>query len=85
MCGVAWEREPPRFEALFDRIAAIVEAARAAIAAGKPARLGPLMDENHALLQEIGVSCPDWIRWSSRRAQRVRWAPSFPAAAAGAT
>jgi mevalonate kinase len=55
----AWEREPARFEALFDRVAAVVEAARAAIAAGEPGRLGPLMDENHALLQEIGVSCSE--------------------------
>ncbi len=55
----AWEREPARFEARFDRIAAVVEAARAAIAAGAPELLGPLMDENHALLQEIGVSCPE--------------------------
>lgn len=52
-----WEREPARFEALFDRVAAIVEAARTAIAAGGPERLGPLMDENHALLREMGVSC----------------------------
>ena len=55
----AWEREPPRFESLFDRVAAVVEAARSAIAAGEPERLGPLMDENHALLQEIGVSSPE--------------------------
>ncbi len=55
----AWEREPQRFEALFDRIAAVVEAARVAIAEGEPEKLGPLMDENHALLQEIGVSCPE--------------------------
>ena len=55
----AWEQEPARFEALFDRIAVVVEAARSAIAAGEPERLGPLMDENHALLQEIGVSCPE--------------------------
>jgi mevalonate kinase len=55
----AWEREKTRFESLFDRIAMVVEAARSAIAAGEPERLGPLMDENHALLQEIGVSCPE--------------------------
>ena len=55
----AWEQEPARFEALFDRVAAVVEAARSAIAAGEPERLGPLMDENHALLREIGVSCPE--------------------------
>jgi mevalonate kinase len=55
----AWEREPARFEALFDRVAAVVEVARLAIAAGQPERLGPLMDENHALLHEIGVSSPE--------------------------
>ncbi|MCX7708190.1 MAG: mevalonate kinase [Anaerolineae bacterium] len=54
-----WQAEPARFEALFDRVAAIVEAARAAIEAGEPQKLGPLMDENHALLQEMGVSCPE--------------------------
>jgi mevalonate kinase len=55
----SWEQETPRFEGLFDRIAAIVEDARVAIADGQPDRLGPLMDRNHALLQEIGVSCPE--------------------------
>ena len=55
----AWERERTRFESLFNRIAMVVETARSAIAAGEPERLGPLMDENHALLQEIGVSCPE--------------------------
>ncbi len=55
----SWEREPARFEALFDQVAVIVEAARTAIAAGEPERLAPLMDENHTLLQEMGVSCPE--------------------------
>jgi mevalonate kinase len=58
----AWERESARYEALFDRIAAIVEAARQAIVAGEPDRLGPLMDKNHALLAELGVSCPELER-----------------------
>ncbi len=53
----AWERAPARYEALFDRIAAVVEAARAVIAEGRPAELGPLLDRNHALLQELDVSC----------------------------
>jgi mevalonate kinase len=52
-----WERDPARYERLFDRIGEIVEAARAAIAEGHPAALGPLMDANHALLRELGVSC----------------------------
>lgn len=53
----AWEQEPEPYETLFDRIATVVEAARAAIAEGRPADLGPLMNENHRLLQEMGVSC----------------------------
>jgi len=55
----AWEREPAHFDALFDQVADIVEAARDAIADGAPDALGPLMDENHALLSEMGVSCPE--------------------------
>ena len=35
-----------------------MEDAAAAIAAGEPARLGPLMNANHVLLAELGVSCP---------------------------
>jgi mevalonate kinase len=52
----AWQREPARYEALFDEVAAVVEAARQTIAQGKVDQLGPLMDENHRLLREIGVS-----------------------------
>ena len=67
----AWEREATRFELLFDRIAMVVEAARSAIAAGEPERLGPLMDENQALLQEIGVSSPEL----DALVAAARWAP----------
>jgi mevalonate kinase len=55
----AGEREPARFAGLFDRVATLVAAAQAAIAAGEPEKIGPLMDQNHALLQAIGVSCPE--------------------------
>jgi len=53
----AWEQAPARYEGLFDQMAAAVEAARIVIAEGRPAELGPLLDANHLLLQEIGVSC----------------------------
>jgi mevalonate kinase len=56
---LAWQREPVRYEALFDRIGAVAEAARSAICTGQIEALGPLMDENHALLQTMGVSCPE--------------------------
>ena len=66
----AWERETVRFDTLFDRIAAIVRQAQAAITGGIPGSLGSLMDENHALLREIGVSTPalDVLADAARRA-----------------
>jgi mevalonate kinase len=51
-----WQAEPARFEALFDAVGQIAQAARQAIEAGAIAALGPLMDQNHALLQQMGVS-----------------------------
>jgi mevalonate kinase len=59
---LAWQRSPERFEKLFDEIGRIVEAARVAIASGEPERLGSLMDANHELLVEMGVSCPQLDR-----------------------
>lgn len=52
-----WRRDHDRYEALFERIGGIVEEARAALNTGDIPRLGPLMDENHSLLRELGVSC----------------------------
>lgn len=54
-----WEHDPVRFEALFDRVGAIVGAARMAIEGGHPERLGSLMDRNHDLLRQMGVSSPE--------------------------
>lgn len=53
-----WEREPARYEALFDEIGALSHAARAALEAGQPAEVGRLMDRNHELLVALGVSAP---------------------------
>jgi mevalonate kinase len=55
----AWEADPARHERLFDRIGEVVAAARAALAAGDWPRLGGLLDANHALLRELGVSCDE--------------------------
>jgi mevalonate kinase len=52
----AWEAAPAAYEARFDAIAALVYAARAALTAGDLANLGQLLDANHALLQDLGVS-----------------------------
>ena len=54
----AAQAEPERFQALFAAVGRVVEAAYRAITTGTPEALGPLMDENHALLQQMGVSCP---------------------------
>ncbi|MGC9398815.1 MAG: mevalonate kinase [Anaerolineae bacterium] len=60
VAGVRRRREQARevYEARFDRMGAVAEAARQAIERGERGRLGALLDENHALLQEIGVSIP---------------------------
>jgi len=50
--------EPQHYEALFDRVAGVTRAARTALELGQQEATGRLMDENHALLQELGVSCP---------------------------
>ncbi len=54
-----WQAEPARFEALFDGVESIVDAARQSIESGDVAALGPLMDKNHRLLQAMGVSSPE--------------------------
>lgn len=51
-----WQSETARYEALFERIGDIVREARRLIEAGDSPALGPLMDENHALLDNLGVS-----------------------------
>jgi mevalonate kinase len=51
-----WEADSTRYERLFAAIGSIARTARQVIERGYPERLGPLMDENHQLLQEMGVS-----------------------------
>lgn len=54
--------EPDRYQPLFNRIEELVISARSAVEQGLPESLGRLMDENHSLLQELGVSCPELDR-----------------------
>ncbi len=54
-----WEAEPAHYDFLFDQIGELVEDARRAIEEGDPDELGMLMDRNHELLQEMGVSSPE--------------------------
>jgi mevalonate kinase len=52
-------RDPERYEQLFDHIGAIVDEARRAIESGTMELLGGCMDENQSLLQRLGVSSPE--------------------------
>jgi mevalonate kinase len=52
------KREPARYDALFDQIGDVASEARRVIECGDIQALGPLMDENHELLIELGVSSP---------------------------
>ncbi len=52
----SWEPDQARYEAWFEAIAAIVLQARQAIIAGQQHRIGPWMDENQRILEDIGVS-----------------------------
>ncbi len=51
-----WEANPTRWEAVFDQVGEIVRQARESIETGQNHHLGPLMTQNHALLQEMTVS-----------------------------
>jgi mevalonate kinase len=55
----AWETNREQYEQLFDAAGAITMSARKAIRFGNTEALGPLMAENHAVLQQMGVSSPE--------------------------
>ena len=55
----AWEREREKYEDIFDEIGTIAEMGRQAIERGEIETVGQLMNENHRLLQLIGVSSPE--------------------------
>ncbi len=52
-------KNPMRYETLFSAIGSIAHTARQLIKGGMPESLGPLMNENHALLRSIKVSSPE--------------------------
>jgi mevalonate kinase len=65
----AWERSRNRYEALFDEVGSISRAVRRAMERGDEESLGRRMDENHRLLQDMGVSSPqlDSLTEAARR------------------
>lgn len=52
-------KRPDRYETLFATIGSIATTARQLIESGMPESLGPLMDENHAMLRSMDVSSPE--------------------------
>ncbi|MFN2173196.1 MAG: mevalonate kinase, partial [Candidatus Promineifilaceae bacterium] len=58
----SWQKEPQRFNALFDGCGALCEAARQAIQAGDYNEVGQLMNQNHTLLVDMTVSSPELDR-----------------------
>jgi len=56
MVRQGWLKNGERFDDLFDAIGKVASQARKVIEIGRPADLGPLMDENQRLLEELGVS-----------------------------
>jgi len=54
-----WEADQTKWEKVFDDVGEISFSARRVIEEGWVKMLGPLMDENHALLQEMTVSSPE--------------------------
>ncbi len=56
---VLYERDPQRIGVIFESIGTICRQARQAIERGTISALGPLMQENQALLRELTVSSPE--------------------------
>lgn len=54
-----WQAAPDQYEQLFDEVGQVSMDARQAIEGGHPEALGPLMNENHRLLQQLDVSSPE--------------------------
>ena len=65
-----WQAELARFDALFDAVGQVAQAARRSIESGDVGGLGPLLDRNHSLLQQMGMSCPelDYLCLAARQA-----------------
>ena len=64
-----YEAEPNRYNSLFDQVGRISRRVRVAIEQGDLEMLGRLMDENHTLLQQIGVSSPELDRLAAAARQ----------------
>jgi mevalonate kinase len=53
------ERDPEKYNTIFQSVADLIPKARAALENGDYSSIGKIMQENHGLLQEIEVSCEE--------------------------
>ena len=56
---VAWQEDTSKYETAFEAIGQIASQARECIMQGRVQELGRLMNQNQALLEDIGVSSPE--------------------------
>ncbi len=65
-----WLSKPERYNEIFSEIGWITSRAKELITSGVTRELGPLMDRNHRLLQDLGVSTPrlDHLTQTARNA-----------------
>lgn len=70
---LGWQREPARYERLFDEIGALVQAARHAIERGDLPTLGQIFNRNHELLAQLDVTSPllDQLTTAARTAGAI--------------
>ncbi|MGC9332807.1 MAG: mevalonate kinase [Anaerolineae bacterium] len=57
-----YEADAEHYQPLLEQTGKLVSKARRAIEQGEYVKVGHLMDENHRLLQDMGVSCPELDR-----------------------
>jgi len=53
-----WQAEPEKYDRLFEAIGRLSQEAAQNIEKGQVEKLGPAMQANHSLLQQMSVSCP---------------------------
>jgi mevalonate kinase len=78
-----WQDNPDPIEGLFAAIGAIASKARQAIERGQSELLGQLMDENHSLLQQLGVSTPELDRLVEYARAAGAWGAKLSGAGGG--
>jgi mevalonate kinase len=54
----SWLKDPDRYNEIFSKIGQLTRHAKELIVSGDSPELGPLLDQNHSLLQDLGVSSP---------------------------